>query len=265
MHANQHEHSCSTPILKELMCKSSRFSCYIILHGIGAAVQESNAAGSMTPTNRRTYQDALICWYHAYEEHRTTQSPDPLCLIILYHEIFMSILVDFNELERAIGRDGSSEGTQAVGYASTWSSTVEAKRCVIHASLIHRQIGSMRVDWEPAFHVPRSMFLAAIAWYCYIKFDQGGATQPLSYEESLDIPEIKMFNINPLQYLFEASGFKMGKPKINEASTLCGLNDMLHRIGHWGISRRLARILGCLIHGDPDSHIIHPAWSYIRG
>ncbi|CZR65093.1 uncharacterized protein PAC_14993 [Phialocephala subalpina] len=250
LHLNQDEHSCSMPLLKELACKNSSFSCYVLLHGIGAAVQESNAAGQMTQTNAKRYQDALICWYHAYGKAKAAHEPDPLCQMILCHEIFMSLLVDFNELERAMGRDGASERAASLKYVGQWSSSVEAKRCVVHATLIHRQIGGMRIDSEPAIHVPRSVFLAAIAWYCYIQFDQAGSGLPQTFGESLDSPESKVFGINPLQLLFEASGFKMEKPKLTEVSPLRGLTDMLHRIGRWGISRRFARILGLLIYGD---------------
>jgi hypothetical protein len=202
LYSNQHKHGCTTPLPRKVDCKDSRFSCYVIFHGIGAAVQESNATGQMNTADRKKFQEALTCWYYAYEQSRLPQESDPLCLAILFHEIFMSLLVDFNELERAIGRDGSSEGADALRYVGPWSSNIEAKRCVIHASLIHRQIGNMRVDSEPAIHIPRSMFLAAIAWYCYLQFDQtdSSATQPS--EEFLDIPEAKIFNINPLQLLF---------------------------------------------------------------
>ncbi len=114
----------------------------------------------------------------------------------------------------------------------------------------------MRVDSEPALHVPRSMFLAGIAWYCYIHFDQTDPALPHSSEEFLEIPEIKLFNISSVQHLFDSAGSNKGKPKLIEASPLSGLMDMLYRIGHWGISRRFARILGLLIHGITDSHVM---------
>jgi len=98
------------------------------------------------------------------------------------------------------------------------------------------------------------MFLAAIAWYCYIRFGEEGSP-PVPTEEIFDFPEVKILNINPFQHLFEASGFKKGKPTVVEASPLCGLTDMLHRLGHWDIARRFARILGLLIHGDTDGHL----------
>ena len=254
MHTNQGDHSSATPLPAELACKSSRFTCYILLHGIGAAAQESNFSGQMNPSTSKKYQDALICWYNAYEKHRLPQEQDPFCLMVLFHEIFMSILVDFDRLERAIGRDGP-EVADALKYTQLWSSNIEAKRCLIHASLIHRQVGSMRVDSEPAIHVPRSTFLAAIVWYCYIKFDRNNSAQLQPFDDPLEIPELRIFHINSPQHLFEASGFKNGKPKLTEASPLQGLTDQLFRIGHWGISRRFACIIGLLVHNNPDSHL----------
>jgi hypothetical protein len=255
LHINQIQHSCMTPLPRELACKNSRFSCYVLLHGIGAAVQETNLAGQMDSSTMMEYQNALTCWYHAYEKFRSSQEPDPLCLIILYHEIFMSLLVDFDQLERCVGRDGSQNGVDALKYVGVWSSRIEAKRCVIHASLIHRQVGSMRFDSEPAIHVPRSMFLAALAWYCYIAFDQAESGHSQSLEEPLDILESKIFNINPSQHLFEASGFKRGKTRLSEVTPFHGLTDLLSRIGHWGISKKLARILEFLSYGGQENSV----------
>jgi hypothetical protein len=250
LHIHQPQHSCIEPLAAELTCKDSSFSCYVLLHGIGASVQECNTVGPMTSADRAKYTDALICWYHAYQKSKLEIGSDPLSLMILYHEIFMQLLAGFNELERAIGRDGPNEAADALQYVRPWSSSIEAKRCVIHASLIHRQIGSMRIDSEPALHVPRSIFLAALAWYCYIQFDEGQPVTSHTSQLPLDLPEVKLFNINPYQYLVETSMLKKGKPTLHEANHLGGLLDMLPRLGHWGISKRLARILGLLVHGD---------------
>ena len=252
LHVNQVDHSYSQPLVPELACKNSRFSCYVILHGIGTAVMEQNATGQMQQPDIIKYQDALMCWYHAYEKTRPSHESDPLGLMILFHEIFMSLMVDFDQLERAIGRDGPSETTNAIEYARKWSTTTEAKRCVTHASLLYQQASGMRVDLEPAIHVPKAMFQAAIAWYCYIQFDSSDASSQSS-QESVEIPEAKFWDLTPPQLQFGAGSFTGGKPKIAEASTLCGVADLLHRIGHWGLSRRFARILGFLIYGDPGA------------
>ncbi|KAK0119518.1 hypothetical protein ONS95_010960 [Cadophora gregata] len=263
LHVNQAEHVDTAPLSKELSCRESRFSCYVILHSIGASVQASRVAGTLTPKQMQNFEEALICWYHAYEQTRTTQDPDPLCLMVLYHEIFMTLLVDFSQLESAIG--GPAKGADAITYARNWSTSIEAKRCIIHASLIHRQCEGIPFHSEPALHVPRSMFLAARAWYCYIQFDpsvtpvDGSSSTPqtasqqqqqqMTYEESFNIPEVKMFNIDPMQYLPAVNGFGTGKPQLTEAATLCRLADLLEQIGRWGISRRFARILRVLIFG----------------
>ncbi|PVH80422.1 hypothetical protein DL98DRAFT_204028 [Cadophora sp. DSE1049] len=266
LHVNQPEHVDTAPLSKELSCRESRFSCYVILHSIGASVQASRVAGTLTPKAKHSFEEALICWYHAYEQTRTTQEPDPLCLMVLYHEIFMTLLVDFSQLESAIG--GPAKGADAITYARNWSTSIEAKRCIIHASLIHRQCEGIPYHSEPALHVPRSMFLAARAWYCYIQFDPSVMPAPasspsstntspqaqqqqqqLTYEESFNIPEVKMFNIDPMQYLPAVNGFGTGKPQLTEAATLCRLADLLEQSGRWGISRRFARILRVLIFG----------------
>ncbi|KAL2070320.1 hypothetical protein VTL71DRAFT_13346 [Oculimacula yallundae] len=260
LHVNQPEHVDTAPLSKELSCRESRYSCYVILHSIGASVKASRIAGTLTPKQSESYEEALICWYHAYEQTRTTQDPDPLCLMVLYHEIFMALLVDFDQLENAIGGTSTPEGVNAIAYARTWSTSIEAKRCIIHASLIHGQCEGIPYHCEPALHVPRSMFLAARAWYCYIQFDPLNLPlninnpsvpppQQLTYEELLNIPEVKMFNADPMQYLPAVNGFGTGKPQLTEAATLCRLADLLEGIGRWGLSRRFAKILRGLIYG----------------
>ena len=239
IHSLQPSHHCDSPLAPELTCKSSRFSCYVLLQGIGAAVQESICAGPLTSADQAKYNDALTCWYHAYEKSRSA-SDDSLSLAILCHEIFMMLLVDFNELERAIGRDGPQEAVAGMDYVRRWSSGTEARRCIIHASLIHRLTGSLRLDAEPALHVPRAIFSAALAWYCYIAIGQTEPNQARETQIPFDAAEVRLFNINPSQHLSEAT----------MSSSLVGLIDYLPRIGHWGISKRLARMLKLLVHGD---------------
>lgn len=224
----------------------------MLLHSIGAAVQETNAAGPLTPADRAVFTDALICWYHAYEKNRLANESDPFSLMVLWHEIFMQLLVDFDKLEGAIGRDGPDEATDSMQYASVWSSSIEAQRCVIHGSLIYRQIGSMRIDAEPAIHVPRAIFLAALAWYCYIHFGQAEDESPQNAHVPTNILEVALFNINPFEYPIETSVLKKWRPTLTESSPLGGLVDMLPRIGHWGISSQLSRILKLLVDPDED-------------
>jgi hypothetical protein len=257
LYFSQSQEAQEHPLAAEISCSHSRLSCYVILHSIEAAVEEASQTSLGWP-NQQSFSkffDALICWYDAYGTICSTHEADTFCLIILWHKIFMSLLVDFNALERAIGRDGSSNAVSAQDYVNVWASSVDAKRCIIHASLINRLMGAMHVDAEPAIHVPRCMFLAAIAWYCYVKFGVVDNTTPVA-DGAFDFPEFRILDINPEQYLFEVSGFQKRKPSVIEASPLCRLTDMLHKIGHWDIARRFARILGLLIHGDTDSHLL---------
>ena len=77
----------------------------------------------------------------------------------------------------------------------------------------------------------------------------------MTYEESFNIPEVKMFNIDPMQYLPAVNGFGTGKPQLTEAATLCRLADLLEQSGRWGLSRRFARILRVLIFGAGNGSV----------
>lgn len=47
--------------------------------------------------------------------------------------------------------------------------------------------------------------------------------------------------------LFEAHDYRTSRPQTSESSTLCGLVDLLHRIGHWRLSRKFAEQLSFLL------------------
>jgi hypothetical protein len=102
--------------------------------------------------------------------------------------------------------------------------------------------------------VPRAMFRAGIAWFCYTRFgsQQDGRQEP-GITENPEYPEFKVIGVNPALLLFQASGYKHGKPTTTETNaSLSGLTDLLRRIGHWEIARRFAAILGALLHNEAD-------------
>ncbi|KAG0645328.1 hypothetical protein D0Z07_9042 [Hyphodiscus hymeniophilus] len=257
IHFSQPQDLQQHPLPIEIGCAHSRLSCYVTLHGIEAAVAESGRTYHVLPNQQifDKFRDALTCWYHAYGKTSSPNSPDIFCLMILWHKIFMSLLVDFDSLERAIGRDGSVQAAFAQEYVSTWASSIEAKRCIMHASLINDHLAAMRVDAEPAIHVPGCTFSAAIAWYCYTKFGVADNHAP-DCNENLDFPETKALGIRSGQQLFELCGATRPKPTVMGAGPLRGLTDMLNKLGHWDTSKRFAGILGLLLHGDTEGHLL---------
>jgi len=161
---------------------NSHFTAYVILHGISATVSEKQQMSQLRPAsaNFAKYFDALICWYLTFDnniglsEPQDVSRPDTLCLLVLWHTVFMGLLTNFNVLERAIGRNGAENLMldADLAYATSWATSRDAQRCILHAHALLYSLGAMRLDAEAAIHIPHCLFQAGIASYCYARFRQ---------------------------------------------------------------------------------------------
>lgn len=230
-----------------------RFTAYAALAGIAATIVENRSMGQLDIFLTERIQETLIAFYARYLSSLSPFEPDNLGITVLWHLTFMALHVDFDLLERAVGRDGGIMDPDTTASVAAWASSRQAKRCVTHASLIQKKLEALSVGFEPAIHVPRAMFLAALSWYCYTRYGTDTGSEEMSAQGALDFPEMQLLKVNPAMLLFEANGFKLGKPAAVEASgALCGLTDLLQRIGHWEIARKFGSILGALIHNETD-------------
>ena len=119
--------------------------------------------------------------------------------------------------------------------------------------LWHLAFMSLCVDFEPAIHVPRAMFLAAVSWYCYTQYGPDGGPNDVLTHGPLNFPKMALLEVNLAMLLFKANGFKLGKPAAIEArGALCGWTGLLQHIGHWEITRKFGSILGALIHNEAN-------------
>ena len=270
-------------------------TAYVILHGISASVCAKRQLGFRNALDFDGFRDSLMCWYYTFEVDRlpsvaitSNYQMDGFCLMVLWHSIFMTLLVDFNRLERAIGRDGSTDllSDNDTDYATQWAASMDAKRCVLHAHLLQKALGSMRFDAEPAIHVPRCLFNAAIVWYCYTRFGRAPNTPSQASHDSASgsiaeqehrFPEIQILEKQSPGHVFgqlfqsastpDGMGSQAQAQHPNprqrdqsatalEVGTLCSLTDTLQRIGHWNIARRFAGILGNLVHTETEEGIL---------
>ena len=274
MHVNLHPHPYDHPLPEELSCKSSRLTAYVILCGISATVSERQQMGQLEPdsANFKKFFEALMCWYFTFQadQDKDHAQNDAFCLMILWHTVFMNLLANFDILERAIGRDGShiSSFEADQQYATTWAASLEARRCILHAHAIQNILGTMRLDAEPAIHIPHCLFLAGIASYCYAQFWR---SEPSHCQEpsTLDFPEFSLRGASIPQHLFKTSFPNERRGNGSEQNNsgpvvpvgtgmLYMLTDMLQRIGHWGIARKFAGILGALVQADSDEQWLLP-------
>jgi hypothetical protein len=232
---------------------SSRFTLYAALEGVAATIVETRQSGQFDMHQIEKFQETLISFYVRYLTSLSPFESDNLGITVLWHLTFMSLCIDFDLLERAVGRDGPVLDGDDMGTIVEWAASPLAKRCIIHASLIQKKLEALSIGFEPAIHVPRAMFLAAVSWYCYTRYGPDGGPNDILTHGSFNFPEMALLEVNPAMLLFEANGFKLGKPAAIEASgALCGLTDLLQRIGHWEIARKFGSILGALIHNEAN-------------
>lgn len=227
------------------------FQRYITLEGINARIAETRSSQAARDQTVCAQFESQLMQFSDQHFHAKTDitAHDPFCLEVLWHSAFISLLVDFDRLELAIGREGYEESLLYRDYAHQWASSPNARRCALHGAMILRKLQNTPLGMEPAIHVPRALYRAATVWYAYSEY--GLDVDPSSPETppavNVEFPEFSRLKINSQALLFEANGYRTSRPKTSESSTLCGLVDLLHRIGHWGLSRKFAEQLSFLL------------------
>ena len=232
----------------------SYFTAYTILDGICANIVEDRLGGNLQSKLDETVHTLRSFHRHFLQESAAWEA-DHMDMTILWHLAFMTMFADFDLLERAIGRDGAEFSQEDQFTIASWANSDRARRCVIHGLVIQKRLENLPLGFEPAIHVPRAMFRAGIAWFCYTRFGakQDGSHGTTSANDIPDYPEFKVVGVNPALLLFQASGYKYGKPNSTETNaSLSTLTDLLRRIGHWEIARRFAAILAALLHNEGD-------------
>lgn len=225
------------------------FTLYSLLEGKANDIIERKEI----PESQRDISQFLISIYDDHLRHQGDS--DPFSLKALWHSLFISLYCDMNKIECAVGREGFEHAQSQTEYARAWASSVAGHRCAIHAALILNHLRRVPIGDEPAIHVPRLLYHASLVWYTYTQFgrDNHNIGQDLSSTSpELDFRELSRAGVDGRRVLFAANGFKTIRPATSESSTLFHLIDLLTRLGHWGISQKMASLLSALIHGKHD-------------
>ncbi|KAL2835878.1 hypothetical protein BJY01DRAFT_222907 [Aspergillus pseudoustus] len=261
-----------------LLETAPRLHAYLELEAIAASIMETKGPppGKGDDHNNPTettdpFTSTLIRFYASHiKPYHETGRTDPLGLLALWHGIFISLSADIDLLELAIGKEGARQASSArvTNYLRAWANSAPGQRAALHAALVLRHLQQLPLAVEPSIHVPRVLFRAAIAWYCYTRYhDQNqqpqtpalDPPQPQQYQHEHpargtvnvpQFPELNEMDINCEKVLFEARGSRSGPSRrsaMAESTTFCGLLDLLDRMGHWGLLSRLARILRLLL------------------
>ncbi|KAL4889515.1 hypothetical protein BDV59DRAFT_195627 [Aspergillus ambiguus] len=214
----------------------SRFAAYGVLESINADIIETRHSNALSADEAKRISKLLILWWQTYSVH-LRDDEDPFGLPVLWHSIYMSLYVDIDLLEQAIGRCGYLPKVRAVNKVRTWASSLDASKCLVHALLIQRYLERMRVSSEPAIHIPRALFSAALVWICFNR---------IGYKKEIDLqafeaPEIQL--LGSKSALQEVQGQAFGDPAFADVNHLHRLIDLLHRVGRWAISKTFASVL----------------------
>jgi len=222
---------------------SDTYTLYVILQAFNARCSAKRCF-EFTSVEQVNFFQALINWHTLYQATISNGQFDNLCLMSLWHSIFVKALVDLERLERIVGRDGAPDASD-LAYVREWATSERARRAIIHVSMLRKSLESLPFNKEPGIHVPRVLFQAGIVWACFVRHASGNTTlNGLKWQTFI---ELKALNRDPLQQLFEEYGFRRDIGDSVESLVLCGLTDMLQRLGHWELARKLATILGSLI------------------
>lgn len=190
------------------------------------------------------HMEPLCRFSNQYLQGDNHDANNNFSLSLLWHSICISLFVDINRLELAVGKAGYEQAQAHWSYAHDWACSIAGHRCALHAALILRHLESMALATEPAIHVPRVTFHAALVWFSYCEFGRGNSgVLPVTAH----FPEFGGLRIDCQKLLFEANSFKSVRPNVEECRTLYALIDVLERIGHWGISRKFAAILRVMV------------------
>ncbi|KAJ9144672.1 Early growth response protein [Pleurostoma richardsiae] len=241
-----------TPTPSPIVQEQAHFGAYCELEGIAVSILNAKELGTW-PATLPQLEQALLGFFDKYLKSISGAAGDPFYIEVLWHATFISLFTDLNQLEMSSGRDGYERAQRHVNYAKTWARSADGRRCALHGALILRKLENMPIGAEPAIHVPRVLYCAALVWYCYTEFGQGddGDDDAGTAAQREEFPEFERLGIRTQQLIFEVQGFRSSRPAAGESSTLCGLVDLLRRIGHWEISRKLASLMTALVHGDP--------------
>ncbi|RAH84559.1 hypothetical protein BO86DRAFT_441341 [Aspergillus japonicus CBS 114.51] len=223
----------------------SRFAAYGLLESISAHVSEARRSNTLDNQEVGRLSNMLMWWWRRNSTQSTLhgEDNDPFALQILWHSTYIAIYADLDLLEQASGRDGESAVQASYPLVRSWSSSLAASKCLIHAFLLQRYVEKMRVAAEPAIHIPRGLFHAALCWFAFTRI---GGQQGVDVK-AFEAPEVQLSDSHAAP---PGSLGKVGRDWIlADANQVHRLIDMLSRVGRWGISSSFASVLCAAIEG----------------
>ena len=211
-----------------------------MLESISALACEDRDSSLSWSTNTSQCGDLLIQWYSKYQPAMQGKS-SWLCLMMLWHLVFLMLHVDLNALECACGREGYDSTQKHLPYVQTWVHSKDAKRCMLHVMLIQKNFESLPAGTEPALHVPMCLYYCGLVWSCFLCFSGDVDPVIVAPGDHLQFSELCLDGLDRIGILLEQLGGL--QPRKLATGTLFRIIDLLQRISHLKISRSLASTL----------------------
>ncbi|KAJ5814578.1 fungal-specific transcription factor domain-containing protein [Penicillium riverlandense] len=215
--------------------------------------REANTAWPSSPTSTTNCHDLLTTWYTQF--HRSQQGkPSWLCLMMLWHSVFILLHADIDALECACGRDGADAAQRRRAYALSWLRSADAKRCLLHALLIQKNFESLPAGAESSIHVPMCLYYCGIVWSCFMCFagdaEAGGNPVTVEAADTLHFAELLLPGVDGMGFFADQT--RGLSPRRLATGSLFRIIDLLNRISHWKIAQSLASTLLALVEETQD-------------
>jgi hypothetical protein len=222
------------------------FTLYVILIGIQAQVCEAREVDTLfTPTTQQEITTLLIGWYESYRHYLSSHSGDsPYCLMILWHSIFVSLFSNVHDLGIAFGSQGPKAAVDQAEEVTSWIATPSAKRAALHVICIRALLSRLSLSIVPPIHIPRITFQAAIVCWCYIRYKEMANSPQVWDTFSTDWVEFSTAGLNVKDMQRELQKIRSGW---GSDQPLSPFSEILQRLGHWGLSKKLGNILNVAI------------------
>ncbi|KAL4944297.1 hypothetical protein BDV06DRAFT_233612 [Aspergillus oleicola] len=174
----------------------SKFAAYGVLGGIDTHVVEARSSRTLDEHGAKRLSNVLMRWWRGYSIHFLGhEDDDPFSLPVLWHATYMIIYANMDILERASGRAGHCASLDSPSLLS-----------------------------EPAIHVSRAPFVAALSWLCFKSICGRNAIDPRAY----DAPKVQLAS-RAIHHAHEAQGQALGDFTFADVNYLHRLIDLLGR------------------------------------
>lgn len=229
----------------------SAFTAYAILANIGACLLERRQSRIAAMDSEEFGRSALRSWYAVFTRRIPSESPDSLCLKLLWHHYASFLYADFALLKMALDTRGESAD---VTSARAWATSSNAPRALFHVCLLHSNALALPLGLSPPIHLPRAIYAAGVIFAAYWRFSPAtdqSIRNKLGYQGLvnelaaviLELPEIDTLareqDERPEQLASWASDVI-----VRSRSTLpYGCIDLLRKLNRFGVSSIFADML----------------------